>query len=296
VKYAFIAAQLDANAGYSVTFMCRLLQVRRQGFYDYRHGKTVGARTRQDATLTDAIREIMAEHRNRLGVRRVRRELARAGHRVSHKRVHRLMRAADLRCRHPRRYKVTTVRGAEGAGLVDLVNRDFSASAPGQKWVGDITYIDTRAGWAYLATVIDCYSRKVVGWAVATHLRTDLVTDALTNALATHPPRPAVIFHSDRGCQYTSHQFRTLCRKHNIRPSVGATGICFDNSVAESFFATLKKECFHGAVWRDAHAVRIAAFEFIEGYYNRRRPHSTIGYRTPQEYEAEFDEIRSNAA
>jgi putative transposase len=295
VKYAFIAAQLQAKAGYAVAFMCRMLDVRRQGFYEWRRG-TVSSRKRRDALLTDKIREIMAAHRHRLGVRRVRRELARAGYRVSHKRVHRLMRAAELRCKHPRPYKVTTVRGAEHAGLVDLVNRDFTASAPGEKWVGDITYIDTCSGWAYLATVLDCYSRKVVGWAVATHLRTDLVLDALKNALATQPPRPEVIFHSDRGCQYTSHQFRKFCARNGVCPSVGATGICFDNAVAESFFATIKKECFDGQIWLDPHAVRIAAFEYIEGYYNLRRPHSTIGYRTPQEHEAEFDKLTDNAA
>jgi putative transposase len=295
VKYAYIAAQLQAKAGYTIAFMCRMLQVRRQGFYDWK--KQVPAqRQRRDTTLTEKIRDIMKEHKQRLGVRRVRRKLARAGHRVSHKRVHRLMRVAGLRCKHPRPYKVTTVRGAEQPGLVDLVARDFTASAPGEKWVGDITYVDTCSGWSYLATVIDCYSRKVVGWSVSTHLRTDLVKDALKNALATHPPQPEVIFHSDRGCQYTSHEFRRFCDRQQVRPSVGRTGCCFDNSVAESFFATIKKELLHGEVWPDAHAVRLAVFHYIEGYYNRHRPHSTIDYRSPEEHEAEFDTLQSNAA
>lgn len=295
MKYEFIAAQLQAKAGYSVAFMCRMLNVRRQGFYEWQQQKP-SQRARRDETLTEKIREIMREHKQRLGVRRVRRKLARAGHRVSHKRVHRLMRAAGLRCKHPRPYKVTTVRGAEHDGLVDLVGRDFTASAPGEKWVGDITYIDTCSGWVYLATVIDCYSRKVVGWSVATHLRTDLVSDALKNALATHPPQPGVIFHSDRGCQYTSHEFRRLCHRRGVRPSVGATGVCFDNAVAESFFGTIKKELLHGQIWPDAHSVRVAVFQYIEGYYNRIRPHSTLDYRSPAEHEAEFDKLRSNAA
>ena len=295
VKYAFIAAQLDEDPDrYTVTFMCWMLSVRRQGFYEWQK-KTPSQRQCRDETLTEKITAIMQRHRHRLGVRRVRTLLAQQGERVAHKRVHRLMRAAALRCRHPRRYRVTTTRGSDQTGMVDLVQRDFTATRPDEKWVGDITYLATETGWAYLATVLDCYSRKIVGWRLDTHLRTNLVTDALHDAITRRRPS-ATIFHSDRGCQYTSHTFRKLCANNSIRPSVGATGVCFDNSVAESFFATLKKELVHGHRWADVNEIHLAVFQYIEGYYNRHRPHSTVNYRTPEEHENEFAKLTLTAA
>jgi putative transposase len=264
--------------------MCRILDVSRQGFYQWRD-RSPSARARSDATLTEQITTIHAAHRRRVGVRRVHDELRRAGVVCSHKRVHRLMRAAGLRGVHPRPYKRTTLPGRFNPSLVDLLRRDFSPTAPDQAWVGDITYIKTFTGWAFLATVIDCFSRAVVGFAVATHMRTELVTDALRMALTHRNPPAGVIFHSDRGCQYTSDEFRAFCRTNGVRPSVGRTGICFDNAVAESFFATIKKELIHTRPWPGLDRLRNAVFEYIESYYNRRRRHSTIGYDTPIEYE-----------
>ncbi len=295
MTYAFIAAEREKDPPqYTVTFMCRMLNVRRQGFYEWLDRELTHQQQR-DATLTEKIRHIMDRHRHRLGTRRVREQLARLGEQVSHKRVHRLMQAAGLRCRHPVRWRVTTTRADEQAGLVDHLERDFTANKPDEKWVGDITYLDTGQGWAYLATVLDCYSRKIVGWRLDTHLRTELVTGALRDAIARRQPSDT-LFHSDRGSQYTSYTFRNMCTEHNIRPSVGATGICFDNSVAESFFATLKKELIHGRSWPTISELRMAMFQFIEGYYNRHRPHSTLNYRTPEEQEDEFATLTMTAA
>jgi putative transposase len=275
--------------------MCRMLGVSRQGFYQWRD-RPPSKQALDDAALTERIKKIHAGHGGRVGVRRVRDELARAGVVCSHKRVHRLMRAAGLRSVHPKPYKRTTLPDRFDPGLTDLLARDFTPTAPDLAWVGDITYVKTWQGWAYLATVIDCYSRRVVGWAIAEHMRTDLIIDALRMAIITRNPPPGVIFHSDRGSQYTSDEFRTFCRRNGVRPSVGRTGICYDNAVAESFFATLKKELIHIRPWPTIDKLRTAVFEHIESYYNRRRRHSTIGYDTPIEYEYKYALTRLQAA
>ena len=295
MKYSFIAAEREKESPQcTVTFMCNVLQVRRQGYYEWLDKQT-NQRQRHDETLTEKIVAIMDRHRHRLGTRRVRNQLARLGERVSHKRVHRLMQAAGLQCRRRRRRSRSSPQEEQATTLTDLVQRDFTAESPDEKWVGDITYLPTDEGWTYLATVLDCYSRKIVGWRLDTHLRTELVTDALGDAIARRDP-DNTIFHSDRGCQYTSYAFREFCRDNNIRPSVGATGICFDNSVAESFFATLKGELFHGRSWSTINELRMAVFQFIEGYYNRHRPHSTINYRTPEEQEDKFAKLTLKTA
>jgi putative transposase len=276
-------------------FMCRMLQVSRQGFYQWRQ-RPPSRRALDDAVLTERISKIHAAHGRRVGVRRVRDELRRAGVACSHKRTHRLMRAAGLRGVHPRPYKRTTLPDRFDPSLPDLLRRDFSPTAPDVAWVGDVTYIKTWTGWAFLATVIDCYSRKVVGFAVADHMRTDLVTAALRMAITHRNPPPGVIFHSDRGAQYTSTEFREFCRVNGVRPSVGRTGICYDNAVAESFFATLKKELVHTRPWPTIDRLQTAVFEYIESYYNRRRRHSTIDYDTPIEHERKHAFTRLQAA
>jgi putative transposase len=275
--------------------MCRMLRVSRQGFYQWRD-RPPSQHQLDDAALTERIRKIHAGHGGRVGVRRVLDELRRAGVVCSHKRVHRLMRAAGLRGVHPRPYKRTTLPDRFDPRLADLVARDFAPPAPNLTWVGDVTYIKTWAGWAFCATVIDCYSRKVVGFAVADHMRTDLIIDALRMAIIHRDPPPGVIFHSDRGAQYTSTEFRDFCRDNGVRPSVGRTGICYDNAVAESFFATLKKELIHTRPWPTIDRLRTAVFEYIESYYNRRRRHSAIGYDTPIEYEQRHAPTRLQAA
>lgn len=199
----------------------------------------------------------------------------------------------------PRPCKRTTWQDKQAnAGLVDLVERGFVAEAPDRLWVGDITYLPLRGGrWGYLATVIDGCTRWVVGWALTDHTRTELVTEALARALATRRRAPGqVVFHSDRGAQYTSHAVRNLCLANGVIPSVGTTGSCFDNALAESFLATLKKELVHLHVWAGLTKLTTAVFEYIESYYNRRRRHSGLGYLTPHEFELAFDEDAANAA
>jgi transposase InsO family protein len=226
------------------------------------------------------------------GAPRIHAELAAQGRRHSRKRVARLMRAAGRRGRSPKRWRTTTVPDPAAALPADLVGRDFAtaATALDARWCGDITYIHTWEGWLYLATVIDLTSRRVVGWATADHLRTDLIDEALTNAVTSRRPPRGVIFHSDRGCQYTSTQYRRLADRHGIRLSVGRRGQCWDNAVAESFFATIKAELLDRRPWPTRTAAHKAIFNWIEGWYNTRRRHSTLDYLSPAAYEARLGE------
>jgi transposase InsO family protein len=267
----------------------------RQGYYRW---LTDGPcqRERTDAELTKQIREIHAELHGHPGVRRVWAELVVRGLRVAHKRVWRLMTAAGLRGRHPRAWKRTTVAGQQPVDAPDLIGQDFTAEQPDTRWCGDITYVRTVDGWVYTATVIDLHSRKVVGYAVADHLRTSLIVEALAAALVTRRPPSGVIFHSDRGCQYTSREFADFCAENGVVRSMGRRATCFDNAVAESFFATYKKELIHTRPWNDASEVRQQTFLWIEGYYNRRRRHSTLAYLTPIEYELGFRKLTDLAA
>lgn len=282
---------------FPVKFMCEMLSVSRQGYYAWLR-RMPPARQLDDERLTAEITKIHKEHKGRYGIDRIHRELAGRGHRVSPRRVRRLARAAGLRCVHPRPYKVTTVQDpANGGGLVDLVGRDFVPEAKDNLWFGDITYIFTMAGWAYLATVIDGFSRRMVGWAISDHMREELVIDALQMAVANRRPGTGeVVFHSDRGSQYTGHRFRSACLADGIIPSVGNTGICFDNAAAESWNATFKKELIHLHAWKNVNHVRMAAFEFIEVYYNRKRIQKALGYLPPVEYEVRVDKVTGVAA
>jgi putative transposase len=230
------------------------------------------------------------------GVRRMHAELAAAGHRVARKRVWRLMQAAGLQGRHPRAWKQTTVRGDRPVPAPDLIARSFTAAKPNQKWCGDITYIRTWDGWAYVATVIDLHSRALIGWSVDDHMRTSLITDALDMAITHRRPPKGVVFHSDRGTQYTSQKFDRYCKDHNIQRSLGRTGICYDNAVSESFFATYKKELIHTRPWPNLKILKKETFTWIEEYYNRTRRHSTLGYLTPTEYELAYRNIHELAA
>ncbi len=294
MKFAAIADWADQDE-YPVAFMCEQLEVSRSGYYAWR-GAPPSARATFDELLTALIVSIYAAARGNPGVRRVRAGLAVAGHRVSHTRVHRLMRAADLQGRHPKAWKRTTIAGQEPVPAPDLIGRSFTAEDANTKWCGDITYVKTWEGWAYLATVIDLHSRALVGWAIDDHMRTDLVTDALDMAIRNRRPAAGVIFHSDRGTQYTSNEFDAYCRDNNIRRSLGRTGICYDNAVSESFFATFKKELIHSRPWPDLKRLRAESIDWIENYYNTARRHSTLGYLTPAEYELGYRDINDLAA
>lgn len=303
MKFAFIAGMAEENKRrpreerFPVAFMCGMLDVSRQGYYAWL-SREPSKRKLDDERLMGLIMVIHEENKGRYGIDRIHRELAKRGYRTGPRRVRRLARAAGLACVHPRPYKVTTVQEeATSGGLVDLAGRDFVPDAENELWYGDITYIHTLSGWAYLATVIDGFSRRVVGWAVAGHMREDLVAEALRMAVVNRRPAPGqVVFHSDRGSQYTGRKFRDLCFSSGIIPSVGKTGICFDNAAAESWNATFKKELIHLHAWKNIAHVRTAVFEFIEVYYNRARIQKKLGYLSPAEYESGFDKERLDAA
>lgn len=281
--HPFIEA--EKQSGHSVKRACELLKVSRTAYYARRTG-TPGPRAVRDAELTEQITQVHEHSRGTYGAPRVHAVLKREGTGCG-RRGARLMRAAGLQGRHRRRRHLTTIPDPRAAMRPDLVVRDFrpDATALDARWCGDITYIPTDEGWLYLATVIDIASRRVVGWATADHLRTDLVADALTAACRQRRPTRPVIFHSHRGCQYTSQQFAALADQFGIRLSVGRTGQCWDNALAESFFATIKRELLGTAAWPSRTAARTAIFAFIEGWYNLHRLHSSLGYRSPAEYE-----------
>jgi putative transposase len=294
VIFAAIADWVDTNS-YPVNFMCEQLGVSTSGYYKWR-SREPSAHETQDAQLTRLISHFFRALRGNPGVRRMHAELAAAGHRVARKRVWRLMQAAGLQGRHARAWKQTTVRGDRPVPAPDLIARSFTAAKPNQKWCGDITYIKTWDGWAYVATVIDLHSRALIGWSVDDHMRTSLITDALDMAITHRRPPKGVVFHSDRGTQYTSQKFDRYCKDHNIQRSLGRTGICYDNAVSESFFATYKKELIHTRPWPNLKILKKETFTWIEEYYNRTRRHSTLGYLTPAEYELGYRNIHELAA
>jgi putative transposase len=279
-RYRFIAAE---RAHYAVAQLCRVLQVAPSGFYAWRH-RPPSRRALANAALTEQIRTIHERSHCTYGAPRIHADLRAREKRVSRKRVARLMRVAGLAGRPPRRFRRTTVVDLK-AQVQDLVQRQFTASAPDQKWFADITYVRTWEGWLYVAVLLDAYSRKVVGWAIADHLRTELATDALEMALTTRRPKPGLIHHSDRGVQYTSTAYSELLAAHHARQSVGRPGTCWDNAVAESFFATLKNELIYRHGWPTRRHAQLAIFEFIAGWYNHHRRHSTLGYSSPAEVE-----------
>ncbi|MFF1723180.1 IS3 family transposase [Streptomyces sviceus] len=282
--HPFIEA--EKRAGHSVKRACELLKVSRTAFYARRVAKP-GPRAVRDAELAKQIADVHTRSRGTYGAPRVPAVLKRAGAGCVRRRVARLMRAAGLQGRHRRRRHVTTIPDPRAATRPDLVPRNFQPDPAGldARWCGDITYIATDEGWLCLATVIDIASRRVVGWATADHLRTDLVADALTAACQKRRLTRSVIFHSDRGCQYTSHQLATMTNRLGVRLLVGRTGQCWDNALAESFFATIKRELLGTSSWPTRAAARTAIFDFIEGWYNLHRLHSSLGYRSPAEYE-----------
>jgi putative transposase len=281
--YPFIEAEKHEQR--NVKRACELLQVSRSAFYQARTS-TPSPRQVKDEQLLEVIREVHAGSKGRYGAPRVHAQLRREGHRHGRKRVARLMRERGLRGRTPKRWRKTTVPDPAAAVRADLVRRDFTADAAAinSRWCGDVTYIPTWEGWLYLATVIDIASRRVVGFAMADHMRTELVADALSNAVAARNPAPGVLFHSDRGGQYTSRDYATRAADLDVRLSVGRTGQCWDNALAESFFASLKGEALDHRAWPTRASARREVVDYI-GWFNGHRLHSALGYQTPNEYE-----------
>jgi putative transposase len=278
--FRFIAAE---KANHSISLMCRLLGVSRSGFHAWER-RPPSDRALADAWLVDRITTIHRLSRGTYGARRVHAALRQGGIRVGHKRVERLMRTQRLTGTVPRKREKTTIRVAGVRAAADLVARDFVPSAPNQLWVADIKYIPTAGGWLYLAAVVDCFSRRVVGWSMRDDLRTELVVDALEMAVARRRPGPGLVHHSDQGSQYVSLLFGERCREADIEISMGCTS-AFDNAVAESFFASLTKDLLRRHNLRSRAETRIAVFDYIETFYNPIRLHSTLDYLSPVDYE-----------
>jgi transposase InsO family protein len=285
MRYQFVLEHQDL---YVIQIMCDVLEVSRSGFYAWRNRKP-SERKIADAKMIEDVTRVFNQHRGRYGYARIWRQLQTEGIACGKHRVRRLMRENSLVAIQPKRYKQTTKANPDHPVAPNLLNRDFQAEAPNQKWCADITYIPTGEGWLYLAVIIDLFSRRVVGWSMDKRMTQMLVADALRMAVKQRQPAAGLIHHSDRGSQYTAHDFQKLLAVHGIVPSMSRTGDCYDNAVAESFFGTLKMELVDQTTYATRADAEINIFFYVEGYYNRERIHSTLGYRTPMAIEAGYD-------
>jgi putative transposase len=288
MRFAFIK---EHRRRWPVVLMCRVLRVSRNGFYDYvgrprNHGK----RARRCEELTPKIEKIHAENRQVYGSPRITEVLQEEGERVSKNTAAKIMKEHGIIGKNPaKRRPTTTQRDASQPVAQNVLDRDTHTTAANQKWVADITYLETSEGWVYLAAVLDLFSRRIVGWALADHMKADLVCEALTMALLQERPGSDLIHHSDRGSQYTSGGFQKLLAMHGITASMSRKGNCWDNAVMESFWGTLKREL--GDYWQDKASVRPDLFDYIEVFYNRQRLHSALGYKSPTAYLREHQAV-----
>ena len=284
MRFRFIATE---KAHFPVRVLCRTLQVSRAGFYAW-HTRPVAPRTQQDHRLGVEIQAIHAESRHRYGSPRVHAELRDRGHCVGRKRVARLMRQHGLCARRRRRFRITTDSNHALAVAPNVLARHFAVPAPDTAWVTDMTYLWTQEGWLYLAVILDLYSRAVVGWAMSARITRHLTLQALTMALGRRRPPQGLLHHSDRGSQYASADYRRALRAHGIVCSMSRRGNCWDNAVAESFFATLKVELAHDARWATRARAKGEVFEYLEQFYNGQRRHSSLGYLSPITFERQW--------
>lgn len=284
MRFAFIHAE---KALFPIKAMCRLLHVSRQGYYAYAR-RPASPRVLADAELCEAIQDIFKDSRETYGSPRVLRELRERGMRVGKRRVERAMRGMGMTPPTPRRHCTTTLRDASHPVAPNELARDFTATRPNERWVTDITCVWTDEGWAYVAVILDLFSRAVVGWSIDASQTANLPLTALQSALKRRRPNQALLHHSDRGCQYTSTQYRDYLAKHGIEVSMSRKGNCWDNAVAESFFGTLKNELVHRRRWRTRYELHQAVFDYIEVFYNRRRLHSSLDYKTPAAVEEDY--------
>ena len=283
MKFAFIQAQLGE---YPTDMACQVLAVARSGYYAWRD-RPLSRRQQRQAELAVKIQVVHAESRKVYGSPRVQRALVAQGTSVSPNTVAKLMRQHGLRAKTKRKFVPRTTDSAHDRPIApNVLERHFAAAAPNRKWAGDITYIPTDEGWLYLAGVIDLHSRRIVGWSMADHLQTDLVADALGMALARRRPKAGLLHHSDRGVQYASDAYQTLLAQNHMQVSMSGKGDCWDNAVMESFWATLKTELVHHQHYATRNQARASIFEYIEVFYNRQRLHSSLGYVSPETFEA----------
>jgi transposase InsO family protein len=282
-RYRFIAAE---KACYPIAVLCRVVGVPRSGFYAW-HRRGLSPRAQANRTLTARLVQLHLESRQTYGAPRLTAALAASGERVGHNRVARLLRLAGMRgVSRRRRVPRTTIADPAAAVAPNVLGRVFTAPASDLRWVGDITYLPTGEGWLYLATLLDVYSRRVVGFALAAHLRTELALEALQLALGQRRPQPGtLVHHTDRGCQYTARAYQAVLARYGITPSMSRAGDCYDNALAESFNATIKTELVARTHWPTRQEARTAVFEWITVFYNRQRRHSSLGYQTPAEFE-----------
>lgn len=281
MKYAFIKSH---QSGFSVSRMCEVLEVSGSAYYDWLH-RPVSLHEQADQHLAERIKHFHTESQGTYGARRLREDLLEAGESVSRARVDRLMKEQGLESKVKRRFKATTDSSHDLPVFPNHLNRQFEAAAPDQAYVSDITYIPTQEGWLYLAVLIDLYSRAVVGWAMASHMKASLVNDALLMATFKRRPAAGLLVHSDRGSQYASKLYQKTLNQHEFVCSMSRKGNCWDNAPAESFFHTLKTERCHHERYATRAQAKQSIFEYIEVFYNRKRRHSTIGYVAPLKYE-----------
>jgi len=284
VKFGFIKHH---RRRWRVGVMCRVLQVSRSGYYAWTKRKPSARQLREQKLLTK-IRIVHQENRELYGSPRVHRALRIDGEHVSRNTVARIMRRAKIRAKSRRKFIPRTTDSRHQQPLADnLLDRDFTAAAPNQKWLADITYVPTGQGWLYHSAVLDCFSRKIVGWSMADHMETDLVAEALKMALEHRQPAGnKLLHHSDRGSQYASDDYQQILAGHGITVSMSGSGNCYDNAMMESFFATLKTELIHQQNYATREQAKQSIFEYIEVFYNRKRLHSSLGYLSPESFEA----------
>lgn len=284
MRFSFIHTE---KASFPVAALCRVLGVTRQGYYAFIE-RPPSRRAIDEARLRERLKQLHVESKQTYGSPRMRRALRAEGVRVGKRRIERALRALELRVKLRRRFRVTTKADPSHAAAPNVLARRFEASRPDERWVTDITYLWTQQGWCYLAAIVDLYSRAIVGWALDRTLSTVLPLRALGMAIQRRRPQAGLLHHSDRGCQYTSSEYRQALAHLGVEVSMSRRGNCWDNAVAESLFATIKTELFYRRTWTTLEQLRSALFEYIEVFYNRKRLHSSLDYRTPSQAEAEF--------
>jgi transposase InsO family protein len=284
VKYAFIA---DEQQQFPIAAMCRVLKVSRSGYYEWQ-ARGLSARSLADRHLLVRIEQVHAQSREAYGAVKTWKALNQQGVACGKHRVARLRHAAGIEARRKRRFRIITEHHQVSRPAPDLIERHFHAAQPDTAWVGDMTFIRTRAGWLYLAILLDLYSRKVVGWSMGERPNEALTLNALMMAIEHRLPAPGLIHHTDQGAIYRSQAYRHCLDRHGIRPSMGAKGTAYDNAVAESFFSNLKNELVHHCDFRTREEARSAIFGYIELFYNRQRIHQSLGYQTPQQFEEKY--------